>query len=77
VFLTESKPGYGPAIGLDGLAVAAAAAIGPVIALAGITPANTGSCLKAGAAGAAVMGEVMRSSDPETIVRAFLRAIAA
>src|SRR5216683_5864171 len=34
IFLTESKPGYGPALGLDALAAAAAAAPGPVIALA-------------------------------------------
>ena len=40
VFLTQSKPGYGPAIGLDGLAAAVAAARGPVVALAGITSAN-------------------------------------
>ena len=40
VFLTDSKPGYGPALGLDGLAKAVAAAKGPVVALAGITPAN-------------------------------------
>jgi thiamine-phosphate pyrophosphorylase len=75
VFLTDSKPGYGPALGLDGLAAAAAAARGPVVALAGITPANAASCLKAGAAGVAVMGEVMRAADPEAAVRALIRAI--
>jgi thiamine-phosphate pyrophosphorylase len=77
VFLTESKPGYGPALGLDGLAAAVAAAIGPVVALAGINPDNTASCLKAGAAGIAVMGEVMRAADPEATVRALAEAITA
>ena len=75
VFLTESKPGYGPAIGFDGLAAAVAAAKGPVVALAGITPANAASCLKAGAAGIAVMGEVMRAADPEATVRALISSL--
>ncbi len=77
VFVTDSKPGYGPTLGLDGLAEAVATAKGPVIALAGIIPANAADCIKAGAAGIAVMGEVMRSEDPEATVRALVAAIAA
>jgi len=77
VFITESKPGYGPALGLDGLAAAAAAAQGPVLALAGINSGNAAACLAAGAAGAAVMGEIMRAADPEATVRALVAAIAA
>jgi thiamine-phosphate pyrophosphorylase len=76
VFPTGSKPGYGPALGLGGLAAAVAAAPGPVVALAGISPANAHSCIAAGAAGIAVMGEVMRAADPQAVVRALLRAIA-
>jgi thiamine-phosphate pyrophosphorylase len=77
IFLTDSKPGYGPALGLDGLAKAVALANGPVVALAGITPANAATCMAAGAAGIAVMGEVMRAADPETTVRALVEAITA
>jgi thiamine-phosphate pyrophosphorylase len=76
IFLTESKPGYGPALGLDALAAAAAAAPGPIVALAGITPANAAQCLAAGAHGVAVMGEVMRAEDPEAMVRRLLTAFA-
>ena len=76
VFLTDSKPGYGPALGLDGLAATAALAKGPVVALAGISPGNARACLDAGAAGIAVMGEVMRAADPETTVRALVAAVA-
>jgi thiamine-phosphate pyrophosphorylase len=75
IFLTDSKPGYGPALGLDGLAATVAAAKGPVVALAGINPGNARACLDAGAAGIAVMGEVMRAADPEATVRALIAAI--
>jgi thiamine-phosphate pyrophosphorylase len=76
IFLTKSKPGYGPALGLDALAAAVAAAPGPIIALAGITPDNAASCLAAGARGVAVMGEVMRAGDPEAMVRRLIAALA-
>jgi thiamine-phosphate pyrophosphorylase len=77
VFPTESKPGYGPVLGIDGLAAACAAAAGPVIALAGIDAANAASCIKAGAAGVAVMGEIMRAADPEATVRKLVEALVA
>jgi len=76
VFLTESKPGYGPALGLEGLRGACAATPGPVIALAGISKDNAADCLRAGAAGIAVMGGVMRADDPEATTREFLKAMA-
>jgi thiamine-phosphate pyrophosphorylase len=75
VFLTASKPGYGPALGVEGLARIVAQAPGPVVALGGITPANAGLCLSAGARGIAVMGEVMRAADPQAIVERILRAM--
>ena len=74
VFLTASKPGYGPAIGLEGLARAVAAAPGAVLALGGVTADNAALCLAAGARGIAVMGEVMRADDPQTTVAGLLRA---
>jgi thiamine-phosphate pyrophosphorylase len=75
VFLTASKPGYGPALGLEGLAHIVARAAGPVIALGGITAENAASCLDTGARGIAVMGEVMRSADPRGTVECMLRAL--
>lgn len=75
VFLTASKPGYGPAIGLDGLARLVARISAPVIALGGINAANAPLCLSAGASGVAVMGEVMRATDPQAVVEAMLAAI--
>ena len=76
IFLSDSKPGYGPALGLEALRAVSAVAAGPVIALAGIDATNAAQCLAAGASGVAVMGEVMRSADPKETVRRLLRAIA-
>lgn len=72
VFLTASKPGYGPAVGLDALAEAARLASGPIVALGGIDAGNIAACIAAGARGIAVMGEVMRAADPEAAVRRLL-----
>jgi thiamine-phosphate pyrophosphorylase len=72
VFLTTSKPGYGPALGLAGLAELVPQGP-PVYALGGIGPDDVAGCLAAGARGIAVMGGVMR--DPSS-VREHLAALA-
>ena len=75
IFLTESKPGYGPALGLGALTTAAGLTAAPIIALAGIDETNAAACLAAGASGIAVMGEIMRAPDPELTVRRLLAAL--
>jgi thiamine-phosphate pyrophosphorylase len=75
IFLTASKPGYGPAVGLDALAEAARLAPGPIIALGGIDEGNLASCLAAGARGVAVMSEIMRAADPEAATSRLLAAL--
>src|SRR5260370_31927583 len=70
VFLTASKPGYGPAIGLDGLTGIVAQVPGPVIALGGINAGNAPLCLSAGARGVAVMGEGRHAPNPAAAVEA-------
>ena len=75
IFLTASKPGYGPAVGLDRLAEAARLAAGPIVALGGINQENIAACLIAGARGIAVMGEVMRARNPEAATGRLLAAI--
>lgn len=69
IFPTDSKPGYGPALGLEGLAAMTQAVTAPVLALGGVTPANAADCVRAGAAGVAVMGSVMRSRTPGAVIR--------
>jgi thiamine-phosphate pyrophosphorylase len=75
IFLSASKPGYGPAVGLDALAAASGLWPGPVVALGGIGADNIAACRAAGARGIAVMGEIMRASDPEATVGRLLAAI--
>jgi thiamine-phosphate pyrophosphorylase len=75
VFETASKPGYGPALGPEGLARIAQASPVPVIAIGGVSPENTLECLAAGAAGIAVMGGVMRVKDPAGAVTQLLGAL--
>lgn len=74
VLPTSSKPGYGPALGLSGLAALVPGAP-PVYALGGITVDAVGACTQAGAAGVAVMGAVMRAARPDRAVRDLLAAL--
>jgi thiamine monophosphate synthase len=76
VFPSASKPGYGPPLGLAGLAGLVRLAAGrPVLALGGVeTPERAAACRAAGAAGVAVMGAAMRSSDPAGLVAGLRRA---
>lgn len=76
IFETSSKPGYGPALGAEALAAAAAFGV-PLIALGGVTAANAGACLHAGAAGIAVMGGLFGAERPDRSAEALLAALAA
>ena len=77
VFETQSKPGYGPALGLEGLALIANTCAAPVVAIGGIDPENMPACLRAGAAGIAVMGSVMRAKNPGDIAAELVAALTA
>ena len=74
VFLTDSKPGYGPALGPDGFRSMTADLDIPAVALGGIAAETISSVRSAGAAGVAVMGGVMRAVDPETSVSGLISA---
>ena len=75
-FETPSKPGYGPEIGRKGLAEIAAAARVPVLAIGGLNATRAAEVLAAGPVGIAVMGGVMRSTDPGREVRGLLSVLA-
>jgi thiamine-phosphate pyrophosphorylase len=67
IYLTASKPGYGPPLGAT-LAGRLSSGV-PWLALGGIDSAHrVAECLVAGAAGVAVMGAVMCAEDPAVFV---------
>ena len=68
MFPTQSKPGYGPPLYLDGLKRVVGKVTIPLVALGGVTAATALSCRRAGASGVAVMGTIMRASDPAIAV---------
>ena len=76
VFRSISKPGYGPVLGIQGLADAVAGASVPIVALGGVSADNIAKCFTAGAAAAAVMGGVMAAADPEAATAALVQALA-
>ncbi len=75
-FATASKPGYGPFLGRAGIAEIVKTSSVPVIAIGGIASGNVGEVRAAGAGGVAVMGGVMRATDPASEVAALLGALA-
>ena len=75
VFTSASKPGYGPALGLEALAESARRSPVPIIALGGITDGSSlRACLEAGASGVAAMGVIMRAADPAATMLELIRA---
>jgi thiamine-phosphate pyrophosphorylase len=55
VWATPSKPDADPPIGIDGLREICSAVSAPVVAIGGIDASNAAECIRAGAAGVAVV----------------------
>jgi thiamine-phosphate pyrophosphorylase len=72
IFASASKPGYGPALGATALARSAAHGLS-LLALGGVTTERADDCLRAGAAGIAAMGEIMRAAARPDGVRDVVR----
>jgi thiamine-phosphate pyrophosphorylase len=67
IWATPSKPNADPPIGLEGLRELCAEVSTPVVAIGGIDESNAGDCIRAGAAGVAVIraarsGEKLRAA---------------
>jgi thiamine-phosphate pyrophosphorylase len=77
VYASPSKPGYGPALGSEGLRALVNQTRISVLGIAGIEPGNVADVIATGATGIAVMGGVMRAADPGARTRALLDSLAA
>ena len=75
IYPTLSKPGYGPAVGLEGLRNVTEGVNIPVFALGGITPERVSECRDAGAYGVAVMSGVMSPENGVQQAKVYLRQL--
>lgn len=73
VFDPGSKPVRG--VGLGALARVVSGARVPVVAIGGIAPTSVGTCLRAGAAGVAVVTGVLRAPDPARAIADYRSAL--
>lgn len=73
VFHTPSKQQYGPPVGLDALAAAAQASI-PVLAIGGVTADRVAALRARGAAGVAVVRDILAADDPPAAAANLMRS---
>ena len=75
IYPTASKPGYGPAVGVESLAKVVVPVQLPIFALGGITPERVAECLAAGAFGVAVMSGVMSPENAGEQAKRYLEVL--
>ena len=72
VWATPSKPDADPPIGVDGLREICAAVSSPVVAIGGIDESNAAECIRAGAAGVAVVRAARSAAELRAAIDAAL-----
>lgn len=72
VWATPSKPDADPPIGIDGLREICEAVSTPVVAIGGVDETNAAECIRAGAAGVAVIRATRRAADLRAAIDAAL-----
>ena len=72
IFATPTKADAAPPIGLEGLSLAADRVRTPIVAIGGITAQNAAEVFAAGAAGVAVIREVMAAPRVDAVCRSLL-----
>jgi thiamine monophosphate synthase len=74
IFGSASHPGVRPA-GVGFLREVCAHVRRPVLAIGGVTPENATECLRAGAAGVAVLSPLMDAADPAAVAARYRAAM--
>jgi thiamine-phosphate pyrophosphorylase len=72
VWATPTKVDADPPIGLDGLREICAGVTAPVVAIGGVDESNAGDCIRAGAAGVAVVRAAVRAGQLRAAIDAAL-----
>jgi thiamine-phosphate pyrophosphorylase len=72
VWATPSKPDADPPIGIDGLREICAVVSTPVVAIGGVDETNAAECIRAGAAGVAVIRAARRAAALRAAIDAAL-----
>lgn len=75
VFATTTKPGIGVLLGERGLAGVVRSVSVPVVGIGGVTVENAPRVIAAGAAGVAVVSEIMAARNPGKRARELARAV--
>lgn len=75
VFATPTKTDTAPALGLDGVRAVRRAVRVPVVAIGGISAANAGDVICAGADGICVVSAIMSASDPRAAAAALRQIV--
>ncbi|RZS87037.1 thiamine-phosphate diphosphorylase [Motilibacter rhizosphaerae] len=75
VWATQTKRDTGPAVGTEAVERVTGSLALPVVAIGGITPARARSAVLAGAAGVAVVSDIVAAADPAAAARELREAV--
>jgi thiamine-phosphate pyrophosphorylase len=73
IYQQQTKADAAPALGVDGFRVLRALTAKPIVAIGGLTPANSAPVLAAGAQGLAIVSAIVAADDPQAATQDFAK----